>query len=66
VSLIGGTAIAGGRGNLIGTVLGSLFLSVVLTALVFLHVPPIWYSAGEGLLILAAVQSGFGRRGVKA
>ncbi|WP_107910994.1 ABC transporter permease [Luteibacter sp. OK325] len=66
VSLIGGTAIAGGRGNLIGTVLGSLFLSVVLTALVFLHVPPIWYSAGEGLMILAAVQAGFGRRGARA
>jgi len=62
VALVGGTAIAGGRGNLVGTVLGSLFLSVVLTALVFLHVPPIWYSAGEGVMILAAVQSGFGRR----
>jgi ribose/xylose/arabinose/galactoside ABC-type transport system permease subunit len=62
VALVGGTAIAGGRGNLIGTVLGSLFLSVVLTALVFLHVPPIWYSAGEGLMILAAVQSGLRRR----
>jgi ribose/xylose/arabinose/galactoside ABC-type transport system permease subunit len=45
-------------------VLGSLFLSVVLTALVFLRVPPIWYSAGEGLMILAAVQGGFGRRSV--
>lgn len=66
VSLIGGTAIAGGRGNLVGTVLGSLFLSVVLTALVFLHVPPIWYSAGEGLMILAAVQAGIGRRGARA
>jgi ribose/xylose/arabinose/galactoside ABC-type transport system permease subunit len=65
VSLIGGTAIAGGRGNLVGTVLGSLFLSVVLTALVFLHVPPIWYSAGEGLMILAAVQAVFRRRGAQ-
>lgn len=62
VALVGGTAIAGGRGNVIGTVLASLFLSVVLTALVFLHIPPIWYSAGEGLMILAAVQNGFGRR----
>lgn len=66
VSLIGGTAIAGGRGNLIGTVLGSLFLSVVLTALVFLHVPPIWYSAGEGLMIIAAVLGAFRRRGTQA
>jgi ribose/xylose/arabinose/galactoside ABC-type transport system permease subunit len=66
VALIGGTAIAGGRGNMIGTVLGGLFLSVVLTALVFLHVPPIWYSAGEGAMILITVtlgmrQSGAGR-----
>ena len=58
VALIGGTAIAGGRGNMAGTVLGALFLSVVLTALVFLHVPPIWYSAGEGLMILLAVTAG--------
>ncbi len=58
VALIGGTAIAGGRASMIGTVLGSLFLSVVLTALVFLHVPPIWYSAGEGLMILLTVAGG--------
>jgi ribose/xylose/arabinose/galactoside ABC-type transport system permease subunit len=58
VALIGGTAIVGGRGNMIGTVLGGLFLSVILTALVFLHVPPIWYSAGEGAMILITVTLG--------
>jgi len=58
VALIGGTAIAGGRASMLGTVLGSLFLSVVLTALVFVHVPPIWYSAGEGLMILVTVAAG--------
>ncbi len=58
VALIGGTAIAGGRGNVLGTVLGSVFLSVILTALVFIHVPPIWYSAGEGLMILLTVTAG--------
>lgn len=62
VTLIGGTAIAGGRGNLGGTVIGAVFLSVVITALVFLRVPAIWYSAGEGLMILAAVTIG-ARRG---
>lgn len=55
VALIGGTAISGGRASMIGTVLGSLFLSVILTALVFVHVPPIWYSAGEGVMILVTV-----------
>lgn len=58
IALIGGTAAAGGRGNVIGAVMGSLFLSVILTALVFLHVPPIWYSASEGLMILIAVSAG--------
>jgi ribose/xylose/arabinose/galactoside ABC-type transport system permease subunit len=65
IALIGGTAIAGGRGNLAGTVIGSVFLSVVITALVFLQVPAIWYSAGEGLMILAAVTLG-ARRSAKA
>ncbi|GGJ76956.1 ABC transporter permease [Deinococcus aquiradiocola] len=55
--LIGGTAVSGGRGSVPGTVLGSTFLSVILTALVFLHVPAIWYSAGEGVMILLAVTS---------
>jgi ribose/xylose/arabinose/galactoside ABC-type transport system permease subunit len=63
VALIGGTAIAGGRGNMIGTVLGGLFLSVILTALVFLHVPPIWYSAGEGAMILITVTLGMRQSG---
>ena len=58
VALVGGTLIAGGRANIPGTVLASLFLSTVLTALVFLQVPPIWYSAGEGLMILVAVRGG--------
>ena len=58
VALVGGTLIAGGRANVVGTVLASLFLSTVLTALVFLQVPPIWYSAGEGLMILVAVRGG--------
>ena len=58
VALVGGTLIAGGRANVVGTVLASLFLSTVLTALVFLQVPPIWYSAGAGLMILVAVRGG--------
>ncbi len=62
VALIGGAAISGGRGNVLGTVLGSLFLSVILTALVFIHVPAIWYSAGEGVMILVTVTAGMRSR----
>ncbi len=66
VALIGGAAISGGRGSMVGTVLGALFLSVVLTALVFLRVPPIWYQAGEGVMILLTVTAGVrqGRPGI--
>lgn len=66
VALVGGTLISGGRANVVGTVLASLFLSTVLTALVFLQVPPIWYSAGEGLMILVAVRGGTKRAGTAA
>jgi ribose/xylose/arabinose/galactoside ABC-type transport system permease subunit len=53
--LIGGTLITGGRGNVWGSVIGSIFLTLLLTVLVFLHVPAIWDPAGEGILILLAV-----------
>jgi ribose/xylose/arabinose/galactoside ABC-type transport system permease subunit len=53
--LIGGSAISGGRGGVLGSVLGALFLSLVLTALVFSGVPAIWNTAGAGVLILIAV-----------
>jgi rhamnose transport system ATP-binding protein len=54
-ALIGGISIAGGRGNPIGSVLGSIFLSVTLAAVVSLHIPAIWEPAGQGVLILIAV-----------
>lgn len=53
--LIGGSAISGGRGGVFGSVLGAIFLSLVLTALVFSGVPAIWNTAGAGVLILIAV-----------
>jgi ribose/xylose/arabinose/galactoside ABC-type transport system permease subunit len=54
-ALIGGTALTGGRGNAVGSILGAIFLSLTLTAMVFAHIPPIWQPAGVGALILLAV-----------
>jgi ribose/xylose/arabinose/galactoside ABC-type transport system permease subunit len=54
-ALIGGTALSGGRGRPAGAALGAVFLSVALTAMVFLRIPPIWEPAGVGALILLAV-----------
>jgi ribose/xylose/arabinose/galactoside ABC-type transport system permease subunit len=54
-ALIGGAALTGGRGSPIGAALGSIFLSVALTAMVFARIDPIWQPAGVGALILLAV-----------
>ncbi len=54
-TLIGGTTLTGGRGGVIGSVLGAIFLSIALTAMVFARIPPIWEPAGVGGLILLAM-----------
>ncbi|MDA8296438.1 MAG: ABC transporter permease [Actinomycetota bacterium] len=54
-TLIGGTTLTGGRGGVIGSVLGAIFLSVALTAMVFARIPAIWEPAGVGALILLAM-----------
>ena len=53
--VVGGTAIQGGRGTLLGTLLGVLLLSAIGTVLVFLHVDPAWERAIQGAIILVAV-----------
>jgi rhamnose transport system permease protein len=61
--VVGGTSITGGRGNLIGTLLGVLLLSTIGSAFVFLEVNVAWEKALQGAVILAAVASdAVGRR----
>jgi rhamnose transport system permease protein len=55
--VVGGTAIAGGRGTVIGTVIGVALLGVISPALLFLGVPRQWALAIQGAIILAAVTS---------
>jgi rhamnose transport system permease protein len=55
--VVGGTAIAGGRGTVIGTLIGVALLAVISPALLFLHVPAQWDQAIEGAIILTAVAS---------
>lgn len=62
--VVGGAAITGGRGTLIGTLIGVALLATVRPALVFLDAPPQWERAIQGAIILAAVASdGLRRRG---
>jgi rhamnose transport system permease protein len=53
--VVGGTDIFGGRGTVLGSMLGVLLLTTVETALTFLHVPAEWVPAVQGCLILVAV-----------
>ena len=53
--VLGGTSIRGGRGTLLGTVLGVALLGTLGTALVFLGVGAAWERAIQGAIILAAV-----------
>jgi len=55
--VVGGTAITGGRGSLIGTLLGVILLGAIGTVFTFLHVNPAWEKAIQGAIILAAVVS---------
>ena len=56
-AVVGGAAVSGGRGTMIGTLLGVLLLVVIGPALVFLGVSPYWERAIQGLIILLAVAS---------
>lgn len=53
--VVGGAAITGGSGTVIGTVLGVILLGSVGTALTFLGVSAYWEQAIQGAIILAAV-----------
>lgn len=53
--VIGGTSLSGGRGTVLGTVLGCLIIGVLNNGLFLLNVSPFWQQIVKGLVILAAV-----------
>lgn len=54
-AVVGGVAIRGGRGTLVGVLLGMMLLANVNPALTHFHQPPYWEKAIQGLVILLAV-----------
>ncbi len=55
--VVGGTAITGGRGSMVGTLIGVALLGTIGTALTFLGINPFWEKAIQGAVILAALVS---------
>ena len=60
-AVIGGTALSGGSGGMIGTIVGALVLRTIGDLLVFMKVSSYWSSLVQGvLLILAVAASAYG------
>lgn len=53
--IIGGTPLSGGKGNILGTVIGCLIVAVINNALNLLNVNTNWQTISKGVLILIAV-----------
>jgi ribose transport system permease protein len=64
--VIGGTSLAGGRGTILGTVIGALIMAVLLNGLRIMSVAQEWQTVVTGLIIIAAVYADMLRREKRA
>ena len=60
--VIGGTSLSGGRGTMLGTLIGALIISVVANGLRILSVPQEWQIVVTGSIIIIAVYADILRR----
>lgn len=52
-AIVGGTALSGGEGSIVGTILGALLLGTIRNALVLLNVNMYWQTVVVGVIIIA-------------
>jgi inositol transport system permease protein len=53
--VVGGTSLAGGVGNILGTIIGALIVGIINNIQTLLHVHTYWQQIVQGLIILIAV-----------
>ena len=60
--VIGGTSLAGGKGSIVGTVIGALIISVINNGLQIMSIPQEWQNVILGIVILFAVYADMVRK----
>lgn len=53
--ILGGASLAGGRGTILGTILGLLIIGVLNNGLILLNIDPFYQEVAQGTLLIAAV-----------
>ncbi|HET9103256.1 MAG TPA: ABC transporter permease [Solirubrobacteraceae bacterium] len=64
--VIGGASLFGGRGTVVGALIGTCIIAVLLTGLIIINVPSFWQTVTVGVVLIAAVyvdRAGAGERG---
>ena len=54
-TVIGGTSVKGGKGSVVGTMAGVLFIAIMKNGIVLLGIPSLWEKAVVGFLIIISV-----------
>jgi ribose transport system permease protein len=60
--VIGGTSLAGGKGSIVGTIIGALIISVLNNGLQIMSIPQEWQNVILGIVILIAVYADMVRK----
>ena len=53
--VLGGTSLMGGRGTILGTILGALTIAVIGNGLILMHISPFFTQIVTGAIILVAI-----------
>jgi ribose transport system permease protein len=60
--VIGGTSLSGGKGSIVGTIIGALIISVINNGLQIMSIPQEWQNVILGIVILVAVYADMARK----